>query len=276
MEKNKEMKTPVILFRASLTEESEVLSAKKFFPVYENRTKIPPNSLVIGRYSCLPFYKELEEDLEINGSCLINSHAQHIWIADLKEWYQDFEDITPKTYFELRYLPENGPFVLKGQTNSKKYNWSTHMYAKDKRQAIEVHGRLSQDSLIGQQDIYIREYVPLRKLADGLNGLQISEEYRFFILDGQVLSGGFYWSSHLDDLTTIPDPAIVPQEFMRKVLKRIGSNARFVVVDIARKEDGDWTVIELNDGGMSGLSENSPDNIYSNMKKVLSFSHSSE
>lgn len=269
-------KTPVILMRASLTEESEILSAAKFFPVYENRTKVPPNSLVIGRYACLPFYKELEEDLLVNESCLINSYSQHIWIADLKEWYQDFEGITPKTWFDLRSLPENGPFVLKGQTNSKKFNWSTHMYAKDKRQAIEVHGRLSQDSLIGQQDIYIREYVPLRRLADGFNGLQVSEEYRFFILDGKVLSGGFYWSSHLDDLTTIPDPAIVPEEFMKDVLQRIGSNARFVVVDIARKEDGDWTVIELNDGQMSGLSENKSDILYSNMKKVLSFFESSE
>lgn len=248
------------------------MSAKKFLPVYDSRSKIPPNSLVVGRYSCLPFYRELEQDLLENGSKLINSHNQHLWIADLKEWYEDFHGITPKTWMNLASLPEEGPFVLKGETNSKKFHWNTHMFARNKREAIEVYGRLSQDSLIAQQNIYIREYVPLVKLAEGLNGLQISEEYRFFILDGQVLSGGFYWSSHVDDLTTIPDPANVPQEFLNDVIWRIGSNARFVVVDIGRKADGGWMVVEVNDGQQSGPSENKLDVLYQNMQKVLSFS----
>lgn len=263
---------PVILMRASLCEEDEVAVAEKYFPVYRLRSQVPAGSLVVGRYSVIPYYRELEEDLIERGSSLINAHADHTWIADLREWYQDLEGLTPKTWFTLADIPEEGPFVLKGATNSRKFEWNTHMFARNKKEAIQVYSRLAQDGLIGDQSIYIRQYVPLRKLADGLNGLQISEEYRFFILDGQVLSGAFYWSSHVDDLTERYTCDRVPQEFLNKVVKRIGSNARFVVVDIGIKADGEPVVIELNDGQMSGLSENNPDELYKNLKKVLDFS----
>ena len=263
---------PTILMRPSLAEENEFSIASKYLPTYKQRSQVPKDSLVIGRYSVLPFYKELEDDLLEQGSTLINSHREHHWIADLREWYMDFEGITPRTWFDFSSLPEKGPFVVKGETNSKKFQWNTHMYAENRRQAGEVAGRLSQDGLLGDQNIYIREYVPLVKLADGLNGLQICEEYRFFILDRQILSGAFYWSSHIDDLTTVPSAASVPQTFLAEVLERLGSNARFVVIDIARKVDGGWIVIEVNDGQMSGPSENNLDELYSNMKKVLAFS----
>jgi len=266
-------KTPVILMRTSLAEESEFEVAKKYFPVYRLRSQIPENSLVIARYSALPYYLELEEDLKANGSELINTYYQHRWIADLREWYQELEGLTPKTWFTLAEPPEHeAPFVLKGATNSRKFNWDTHMFAKTKMDAGSVYSRLSQDSMIMEQDIYVRKYVPLKRLFTGLHDLPISEEYRFFVLDGEVVSSGFYWSSHIDDLKDIgiiPDPRNVPEAFLNEVVRRIGFNARFVVIDIARTEAGDWTVIELNDGTMSGLSENSPETLYSNLRKRL-------
>lgn len=263
---------PVLLMRTSLAEEDEMEVARKYLPVYRLRSQIPANSLVIGRYSVLPYYKELEEDLKTNGSQLINSAKQHHWISDLKEWYSDLKDFTFETWFNLHEIPEDGPFVLKGQTNSRKFDWNTHMFAENKRQAIEVYSRLSKDSMISEQDIYIRRYCPLVKLSEGFNGLPISEEYRFFIMDGKVLSGAFYWSSHVDDLTSCHTPARVPQRFLDNIVQRIGDNARFVVVDIGILQNGDPILIELNDGQMSGLSENKVEVLYSNMKKVLNFS----
>lgn len=261
----------VILMRAALAEEKELQIASKYFPVYQYRSQIPSNSLVIGRYSVLPYYKELEVDLSEKNSYLVNSYHQHAWIADLKEWYQDLHGLTPKTWFSLAEIPPEGPFVLKGATNSRKFDWNTHMFAKNKTEAIQVYGRLTKDSLIGNQDIYIRQYVPLKRLETGVNDLPISEEYRFFILNGKIVSSAFYWSSHVDDLTEVPSPDRVPESFMREVISRIGSNANFVVVDVAITETGDPIVIELNDGQMSGLSENDPDKFYSNLKKICTF-----
>jgi hypothetical protein len=101
----------------------------------------------------------------------------------------------------------------------------------------------------------VREYVPLRRLATGLNGLPISKEFRVFVLDGKILASGFYWSSHVDDLDHVPSPSEIPAAFLQEVITRVGDNIRFWVVDVAHTEAGDWIVIELNDGCMSGLSE---------------------
>lgn len=255
---------PVILIRPGLAEEEELSSAIDVFGkqnVFTSRSKIcldKPGSMVIGRYSCLPWYKELEEDLAATNCRLINTHRQHAYVADLKNWYEDLEGLTPKTWFELANVPKDGgPFVLKGETNSAKFLFDTHMYAANYNAAMEVYSRLSKDSLIGQQDIYVREYVPLVKLADGLHGLKITEEYRFFVYRSQVICGGFYWSSHVDDILEteqIPDANVVPKDFLQEVISRIEDQCIFYTIDVARKQDGSWVVIELNDGCQAGLS----------------------
>lgn len=265
--------TPVILFRPHIHHEDELAVAESHFHVVTQRSHVPPDSLVVGRYSCLPFYKELEADLAYSHSELVNTYRQHRYIADLANWYADLEGLTPKTWFHLHEIPE-GMFVLKGETNSKKFQWGTHMFAPSRAAASEVYSRLQADGLVGDQQICIREYVPLRTLTIdvGGRGLPITEEYRFFVLDGHVLTGAFYWSSHYElaeDPANNINPDNVPREFLADVCARVGKNARFYVIDVARTADGKWIVVELNDGQMSGLSENKPEDLYSALRSRL-------
>src|SRR3990172_583763 len=126
------MPNHVVLMRASLAEEEEYSAASSFLPVYRQRTEIPVNSLVVGRYSVLPYYKELVEDLAYSHSVLVNFYLEHIYVADLKNWYYDLKGLTPRTFFsllEFRESKPSGSYVLKGQTNSKKHQWNTHMFA---------------------------------------------------------------------------------------------------------------------------------------------------
>ena len=83
------------------------------------------------------------------------------------------------------------------------------------------------------------------------------------------MCGGYYWSSHIEDLNEIPMPSEVPEEFLRKVINKIRGQINFYTIDVAQTVSGEWNVIELNDGSMSGISENDPDKLYSNMKEVL-------
>lgn len=260
---------PIIYLRNNLAEQDEMLAAKKYFEVVEQRTYIKPNSLVIPRYSALPFYKELEEDVNYLGSKLINSFEMHNYVANIRNWYCDLIDYTPKTWFYLDEVDDKGPFVLKGSTNSRKHNWNTHMFAEDKKKAIEVFCNLSSDSMIGTQDIIIRKYIPLKKLMEGFNGLPISEEYRFFALNGKVIAKGFYWSNVWDDLEVKPDVNSVPEYFISTILENICNKINFVVFDIARTESNHWILIELNDGQQSGLSMIDPEEFYFNLKKGL-------
>ena len=85
-----------------------------------------------------------------------------------------------------------------------------------------------------------------------------------------MISGGFYWSNFVEDLAGEDlSPDNVPQEFLERVTSRIGHKIPFYVVDIARKADGGWVVIELNDGQMSGLSENDPRVLYKNLRELM-------
>lgn len=267
--------TPVIVFRNDLEWQQEAEVAKKYFPCYQSRMMVKPGDLVIARFSALPFFKEQEFDYNYIGAHMINTYEMHNYIADLGNWIWDLDGYTPKTWNEVSRIPDKGPFVLKGETNSKKFFWDTMMFAKDKKEAIAIHSKLTADSMLQYQKIYVREYVPLEKLTDGLQGLPITREYRFFIYKNKILSGGFYWSSHTEDIKSMGIkiyPEEVPQDFLQSVIDIVQSSYAapvFWVLDVAKTQEGKWIVIELNDGCMSGLSDNDPEVLYSNLYKAL-------
>lgn len=263
----------VILYRRcnSLAEDEREIQAIRDagFTLLFNRTQVQKGDLILPRYSCLPFYKELEEDIRCVGAKLLNTYQQHRYIADLQNWVSDLQELTPETWDNIPDLPEQGAFVLKGETNSKKGNWKTHMFAPDKQTAKEIFFRLQDDGLIGQQKIFIRKFVPLYTYMHDAVGMPVTKEFRFFICDGKVLSSGFYWSSHIDDIPSIPSVDEVPTEFLQEVINRIDHQARSYVVDVWITQEGKPIVGELNEFAMSGLSENDPNILYPALKKHL-------
>ena len=256
---------PVILYRKSVMESSELEAARQHFPCVDSILDVPDGSLVIARYSVLPFYQEVERDLLKHGSRLLNTYHQHRFVADLGNYTELLGDLTPRTYL-LEDTPDTGPFVVKGETNSKRSLWKTHMYAANRQEAIQVACRLMEDSLISEQRIYVRDFVPLETFGVGVDNVPIAREFRFFVLDGTVLCGAYYWANQTYFLAEhnipVPQAEEVPQEFLKRVTDIVGDNVRFYVIDVAKTASGEWLVIELNDGQMSGLSENEPEKLY--------------
>lgn len=242
-------------------------------PFVEYRSEVPEDSLVIGRYSVIPFYQELEKDLQSKNSHLINTYNQFRFCADLGNWYQALEEFTPKTWFSLQdYLASSyeGPVVLKGETNSRRDKWKTHMFAENKEQAREVYFRLTDDGLVGQQKIYIRKYEKLKKLIDGVNGMPIPNEWRVFYLYSQPITCHYYWSSYLEDIRELGiEPERPPIEAIKRVRYRVHQNSNFYSADLAQREDGSWMVVELNEGQMSGLNSCPPLEFYRSIKEII-------
>lgn len=261
-----------ILFRKSTNEtdeeNEELEAAKQYFKVVHSRLDISSGNIVIPRYSCLPFYKELEGDIHALQGSMINGYSEHCYVANLDNWYQDLKDYTPKTWFQLATVDSGGPFVLKGLTNSRKNLWNTHMFAADKKAMTEVYSRLMDDTMISEQNICVRQYVPLVKLADGINGLPITQEFRCFFYKTQLLAQGFYWANYAGDLDKLPEAP--PHEFLSKIADTVSQHINFFVMDVAKTATGEWIVVELNDGQMSGLSMCSPFELYKNLHEAVS------
>ena len=141
------------------------------------------------------------------------------------------------------------------------------MYAETRRDALNLASELSYDLLIGGQGIIFRAYEPLKTFEIGINGQRFCNEWRFFFLREEEVAFGYYWSG-LDDLSF---PYLTDDAFslVKETAKRISENTNFFVIDIAEKESGGWVVVEINDGGTSGLSMIDPDYFYRNLSESM-------
>lgn len=267
---------PCIFLRPSQCEKEEQVVMREHFPVHIQRTAIPAGSLVIGRFSVLPFHREVEQDVINLGSKLINSSVQHEYVANF-DYYDDIADVTFPTWFNLADVPyalRQSPFVVKGRTNSKKHAWSQLMYAPDFLQASRIAAELRCDGLLSQQGIIIRQYVPLETFeVSDINGMPFSNEWRIFYYQGKRLAYGYYWSI-IDDWTPVQEAT---QNFLQEglvfadeVANRLIDKIPFVVIDIAKTVSGEWKVVELNDGCQSGLNDSvSAETLYQQLKLAL-------
>lgn len=247
----------------------ELSSAEKYFNCFDLITNCPKKSLIISRYATLPFYKDVQREVENCNSKLINDYRQHRYIADLNNYVHDLGELTPKLYYSLQDLPDNKKFILKGETNSFKSHWQTMMFAQDKKHAIMISNKLSDDMYLGQQKICIRDYVELYKYFDGINGMPVTKEFRFFIVYNKIVAGDFYWHNYVEDIGFLPDVNEVPKEFLEKIISIVGSKSNFYTIDVAQKLNGDWIVIELNEGQQSDLSCIDSNIFYKNLQSIL-------
>lgn len=260
----------LILYSGQDFEREELFPASQWFTTTDRRPDIQDGDLVIGRYSLGLMYADQAKDIEYVGAKLINNYQQHRYIADLQNYVADLRELTPQTWNSPVELPDEGPFVLKGETYSRKSNWLRDMFAPDKKTAIEVYGRLMDDSLIGRSNIYIRKYEPMVTYLEGVNGMPITKEFRFFVAYRQVLCGGYYWQNYIDDLPEIPNPNEIPKEFLQEVIDRVGDQSNFYTIDVGvSRITGKPFVVELNEGQQAGLSCNDPMVLYENLHLAI-------
>lgn len=257
-----------VLFRKSLDFEGELAVARRHCFVNELRSQCS-NSIVIGRYSVLPYYRELEQDLASRDAVLINNYNQHRWIANF-EYYDAIRLYTFPTWTDDNFheCEDTGPFVVKGRTNSRKHQWNTHMFAATKNEAASIASELCNDPMLGEQGILYRKYIPLETFEVGINGLPFTNEWRFFFLGEELLAKGYYWSQAENASEhKISDDCVTFAQFIAGI---VAQHVRFFVLDIAKRADGEWILVEINDAQMAGLGMCDPEELYGNLRKQFS------
>jgi hypothetical protein len=225
--------------------------------------------LVIGRYSVLPHYAELERDLNLVGSRLINTYEQHRWIVSF-DYYQQLAEFTPETWDDenIHQCQFAGPFVVKGKMKSRKWQWKSLMFAPTKRDALRIGQRLMEDSEIGEQGIVYRRFVPLKTFGLGKDGLPQTNEWRFFYYGTQRLSYAYYWpgSNYLDQAAITKDALALAD----RIAGIVAPFVPFFVLNLAETEAGEWILIEVNDAQQAVPSEHDLDELYRSLRQAIS------
>lgn len=255
---------PVLLVRRETMGKYECEFAARHFRVEESRVMCR-DSLVIGRYSVEPMYDELDRDLQLLGSRLVNTPEQHRWITSFG-YYQQLRDFTPATWDEtnIHDCRHRGPFVVKGKTSSKKWQWKSHMFAKTKAAALKLAERLKEDAEIARQGVIFREFVPLKTFGFGHEEMPFTNEWRFYYWGTRRLAHAFYWSvSDYSSQASITSEALTLAERVAAIAARF---VKFFAFDLAETADGRWILIEINDGQTSVPGEHDLDELYGNLK----------
>lgn len=248
----------VVLFRADSSLEDELHLASRFFKVIRFRTEAKAGDLVISRYASLPYPEELEEDLHNLGARLLNSAQAHRYIANM-DYLEDIAPLTFPTWFNACDIPQNlrdAPFVVKGRTNSYKWQWNKKMWVPNWKEAVKLAAELAGDDFVGRQGLVFRQYVPLETFELGLNGLPFTNEWRVFFCKGQLVSYGYYWGcADAPDLIREAKTQFLSHglPLAKQAYNAMPPQVAFVAVDVARGADGKWWVVEVNDGCQSGL-----------------------
>src|SRR5579859_730475 len=208
-------------------------------------------------------YTQLYSALAEKGLHLINTPAAYTHCHYLPESYAMIEGYTPRsTWLQVGATVDmdavmatlhvfgDRPVILKDFVKSRKHEWDEACYipSASDRQAVErVVSRFLQ--LQGEdlnEGLVFREFIEFAPLTThSKSGMPLTQEYRLFFLDGQVIFSAQYWEE--GDYNTTRPPLDTFIALGQKV------QSRFFSMDVAMTGDGRWMVVELGDGQVAGL-----------------------
>ncbi|MEO5684920.1 MAG: ATP-grasp domain-containing protein [Chitinophagaceae bacterium] len=145
----------------------------------------------------------------------------------------------------------NFPLIVKDFVKSQKHYWDTACFipsATDKEKVKSVVGKFVElQNTDLNEGLVFREFADLSNLTiHSKSGMPLKQEYRLFFLNRQLLASYDYWEEGEYSVDDNP-----PFDLFKEIGQNIESN--FFSMDIAKKKNGDWIIIELGDGQVAGL-----------------------
>jgi hypothetical protein len=224
--------------------------------------QLPAANHAVARVGARPDYAAFYDALAREGIRLIHSPAEQTRCSELPHWYPLISDITPRShwYTEMPDLETvmrdfEFPVFIKGARQTSKHQKHLSII-EDADSFRRLQQQYADDPILHWQAVVCREYVPLRQVAGGDDDtIPPAFEFRTFWWKGACVGAGRYWYAVPPYDWTTPErqaALAVAREAARKV------NVPFLVVDVAQRADGQWIVIECNDGQESGYAGVSP------------------
>ncbi len=152
------------------------------------------------------------------------------------------------------------------------------MYAKTKDDFYRIDKFHHQHEMLAAQGIVYRQYIPLDVIEKAVipESIDFVNEWRCFFYKKELLCFGYYWTIATDEAIERANSQNLSGMLSKasEAAKLLSEHTNFFVVDMAKTADGEWIVIEVNDGQMSGLSMCSPELLYKNLRFFLESEHS--
>jgi hypothetical protein len=241
----------VALYRHESVTSGDLARAVRFVPVRNH----PTPTLLRGWMLRDAQYAQLAVALSERGHALINSPAAYAQAHYLPQAYPLLVPHTPETrwtntpdldeawqlYQDLR----SGDVVAKDHVKSVKHRWFEACFIPAHADEARFRGvlrtlREDRDKLF-EKGFVLRRFVPL--VSDGLDmrGHPADREVRLFFFNGEIV--------------VRPKPQFLPPPDLLDVYCSIARKleSRFLSMDLAETAAGGWTIIEVGDGGVSGL-----------------------
>ncbi|MGB0870527.1 MAG: ATP-grasp domain-containing protein [Flavobacteriales bacterium] len=222
-------------------------------------------------------YTQLYEILLKKNVQLINPPDAYKYCHYLPSSYHKIEHITPKSVWTTDLTQNNilklatsfngSPIIVKDYVKSEKNHWEKACFipnSLNEQQVKEVVDCFLElrGSLLNEGVVF-RQFEDLEYLTEhSKSGMPLTKEFRVFFCDHEIVEVFDYWDEG-DYGTTKPY-----LEVFIEIAKTIES--RFFTMDIAKKQNGDWIIMELGDDQVAGLPDRANrDNFYKHLKRCL-------
>ncbi len=220
-------------------------------------------------------YRNLYDGLLKKNIELINSPAEYQHCHYLPDSYEKIKSKTPKsnwttelntdTIIELVSNFGESPIIVKDFVKSEKHNWDEACFipnASDSEKVksvvdkfLELRGNSLNEGLV------FRQFEELEFLTEhSKSGMPLTKEFRIFFANKRIVKVFNYWDEgeygevkpELDDFIEIAQ----------------NIDSKLFTMDVAKKKNGDWIIMELGDGQVAGLPDNADRNeFYNNLKE---------
>ncbi|MGC4036396.1 MAG: ATP-grasp domain-containing protein [Chitinophagaceae bacterium] len=227
-------------------------------------------------------YNLLYNALLSKGYKLINTAVEYQNCHYLPDSYKYIENETPKTIwfnfgnsspdynkiFSSVSVFGSSPVIVKDFVKSQKHYWDTACFIptvsdiENVKKVIDNFLQLQGADL--NEGLVIREFVELNELArHSKSGMPLKQEYRLFFYKKKFLACYNYWEEG-----SYETDEQLPIDHFSSIAHKVESN--FFTMDVAKRTDGRWIIIELGDGQVSGLSSITDiDGFYKKLKHTI-------
>ncbi len=221
-------------------------------------------------------YRSLYEGVIGKGARLATSPQDYAGVHYLPNAYRHIENETAKSAWmtgrdmdeawRLYESVSSADVMVKDWVKSAKHRWREACFipAHTPRERFEeiIRAFFQARGNLFEKGIVFRRIHPLVQLEMDLRGQPVHEEYRLFFWNSELIAATPPVRNHgpLEDLGR-----------WQAVARRF--SAKFLTIDVARQEDGSWLIIEVGDGGVSGLPTSiDPDAFYQSLARLAGVS----